>query len=80
MAIDEASELNYSPSEYHPYHGYDVHKGIKWANEHGYMPDERGHRDDAVKKFAHPTHPDRGTWNGDYFELSDLGMETPNYT
>lgn len=50
------------------------------ADSLGYLPDSRGHRDDRVKLLAHPSHPSRGTWNGDEFQLTDLGMQSPNYT
>lgn len=64
----------------HPSHNYDFTQSEEWADAHGYYPDERGHRDDRVKKPAHPTHPSRGQWNGfNEFRLSDLGMEDPNY-
>ena len=63
-----------------PSHHYDFTQSEEWANEHGYYPDVRGHRDDRVKKPTHPSHPSRGTWNGDKFELTDLGMQNPNYT
>lgn len=63
-----------------PSHHYDFTQSEEWANEHGYYPDARGHRDDRVKKPTHPSHPSRGTWNGDKFELTDLGMQNPNYT
>ena len=63
-----------------PAHKYDFTQSEEWANAHGYYPDARGHRDDRVKKLAHPSHPSRGTWIGDKFVLTDLGMETPNYT
>ena len=63
-----------------PEHHYDFTQSEEWANAHGYYPDERGHRDDRVKKPAHPTHPSRGKWNGpNEFQLTDLGMEDPNY-
>lgn len=43
------------------------------ANRLGYYPDERGHRDDRVKKPAHPTHPSRGKWNSfTEFELTKV--------
>lgn len=65
----------------HPKHNYDFTQSEEWANEHGYLPDKRGHRDDRVKKEAHPTHPNRGIWNGMYqFHLSDKGVEDVNYT
>jgi len=38
----------------------------EWADAHGYFPDARGHRDDRVKKPAHPTHPSRGTFKSLY--------------
>lgn len=63
-----------------PSHHYDFTQSEEWANAHGYYPDARGHRDDRVKKPAHPSHPSRGTWNGDKFELTDLGMQNSNYT
>lgn len=63
-----------------PEHRYDFTQSEEWANKHGYYPDERGHRDDAVKKPAHPTHPSRGKWNGlNEFQLTDRGMKDPNY-
>lgn len=65
-----------------PSHNYDFTMSEEWANQHGYYPDSRGHRDDRVKKPAHPTHPSRGTFNstGDRYELSERGIEDPNYT
>lgn len=43
-------------------------------------PDSRGHYDDAVKLPNHPSSPSRGTFNGRYFDLTDEGMQNPNYT
>lgn len=43
-------------------------------------PDARGHYDDSVKLPNHPSSPTRGTFNGQYFDLSDKGFEDPNYT
>ena len=64
-----------------PSHHYDFTIPEEEANRLGYYPDERGHRDDRVKKPAHPTHPSRGKWNSfEEFELTDKGMENPNYT
>lgn len=63
-----------------PSHNYDVTIPEEEANRLGYYPDARGHRDDRVKKLAHPTHPKRGNWNGDEFALTDFGMQNPNYT
>ena len=63
-----------------PSHHYNFTQSEEWANAHGYYPDARGHRDDRVKKPAHPSHPSRGTWNKDKFVLTDLGMQNPNYT
>lgn len=64
-----------------PSHHYDFTISEEEANRLGYYPDERGHRDDRVKKPAHPTHPSRGKWNSfEEFELTDKGMENPNYT
>lgn len=59
-----------------PSHHYDFTIPEEEANRLGYYPDERGHRDDRVKK---PTHPSRGKWNSfTEFELTDKGMENPN--
>lgn len=64
-----------------PSHNYDFTQSEEWANKHGYYPDSRGHRDDRVKKPAHPTHPSRGTFRSmNEFELSDIGIQDPNYT
>lgn len=64
-----------------PWHKYDFTQSEEWANAHGYFPDERGHRDDRVKKETHPTHPSRGSWKGNYqFHLTDKGIEDPNHT
>lgn len=64
-----------------PSHHYDFTQSEEWANSHGYYQDERGHRDDRVKKPAHPTHPSRGKWKSQYqFDLSEKGIENPNYT
>lgn len=63
-----------------PDHHYDFTQTEEWANAHGYYPDKRGHRDDRVKKPAHPTHPSRGKWNRlSEFQLTELGMKDPNY-
>lgn len=58
----------------------DYTQSEEWANAHGYYPDAKGHRDDRVKKPAHPSHPSRGTWQGDNFILTGKGFEDPNYT
>lgn len=64
-----------------PSHHYDVTIPEEEANRLGYYPNSRGHRDDRVKKPAHPTHPSRGNWHSfEEFELTDKGMESPNYT
>lgn len=63
-----------------PEHKYDFTQSEEWANAHGYFPDERGHRDDRVKKESHPTHPSRGSWKGiNQFHLTDKGMENVNH-
>lgn len=64
-----------------PAHNYDVAQSDEWVDAHGYYPDERGHRDDRVKKEAHPSHPSRGTFSshGRRFELSDKGIQDVNY-
>ena len=64
-----------------PSHHYNFTISEEEANRLGYYPDKRGHRDDRVKKSTHPTHPSRGKWNSlEEFELTDKGMENPNYT
>ena len=63
-----------------PVHHYDFTQSEEWANAHGYYPDARGHRDDRVKKPAHPSHPSRGIWDGDKFILTEVGIQNPNYT
>lgn len=64
-----------------PSHNYDFTISEEEADKLGYYPDERGHRDDRVKKPTHPTHPSRGKWKSfEEFELTDRGMENPNYT
>lgn len=64
-----------------PSHNYDFTISEEEANKLGYYPNERGHRDDRVKKSTHPTHPSRGKWNSfEEFRLTDKGMENPNYT
>ena len=64
-----------------PEHKYDFTQTEEWANAHGYLPDERGHRDDRVKKESHPTHPSRGSWKGmNQFHLTDKGMQDVNHT
>ena len=62
-----------------PSHNYDFTQSEEWADNHGYYPDSRGHRDDRVKKPAHPTHPSRGNWTGNVFNLTDKGVRDPNY-
>ncbi len=54
-----------------PEHHYDFTQSEEWANANGYYPDKRGHRDDRVKKPAHPSHPSRGTWEGNNFILTN---------
>lgn len=62
-----------------PSHHYDFTQSEEWANAHGYYPDSRNHRDDRVKKPAHPSSPSRGNWKSLYqFDLTS--MEDPNYT
>lgn len=64
-----------------PKHKYDFTQSEEWANAHGYFPDERGHRDDRVKKPSHPTHPSRGIWKSiNQFDLSDKGIQNVNHT
>lgn len=63
-----------------PSHLDDLTQSEEWANAHGYYPDAKGHRDDRVKKPAHPSHPSRGNWQGDNFILTEKGFEDPNYT
>ena len=62
-----------------PEHHYDFTQSEEWANAHGYYPDKRGHRDDRVKKPTHPSHPSRGTWEGNNFILTNKGLADPNY-
>ena len=62
-----------------PKHHYDFTQSEEWANAHGYYPDKRGHRDDRVKKPTHPSHPSRGTWEGNKFILTNKGLADPNY-
>lgn len=62
-----------------PDHNYNFAISEEEADALGYYPDERGHRDDRVKLPAHPSHPSKGTWQGDNFILTDKGMEDPNY-
>ena len=63
-----------------PSHNYDFTQSEEWADAHGYYPDNRGHRDDRVKKPSHPTHPSRGYFKSmNQFDLSDEGFEDPNY-
>lgn len=62
-----------------PEHHYDFAQSEEWANAHGYYPDKRGHRDDRVKKPAHPSHPSRGTWERNNFILTNKGLADPNY-
>ena len=52
----------------------------KLADDLGYKKDNRGHRSDKIKLMSHPSHPINGDWNGNIFELSDYGMQDPNYT
>ena len=65
-----------------PWHNYDFTQSEEWANANGYLLDERGHRDDRVKKETHPSHPSRGSWNksGTKFYLSEKGMQDTNHT
>jgi hypothetical protein len=64
-----------------PWHKYDFTQSEEWAEKHGYHKDERGHRDDRVKKPTHPTHPSRGTWKGmNQFHLTDKGIKDVNHT
>lgn len=82
-SLVDAIYKNFKGEEYlgEPSHHYDFTISEEEANRLGYYPDERGHRDDRVKKPAHPTHPSRGKWNSfEEFELTDRGMENPNYT
>ena len=82
-SLVDAIYKNSKKDEYlgEPSHHYDFTISEEEANRLGYYPDKRGHRDDRVKKPTHPTHPSRGKWNSlEEFELTDKGMENPNYT
>lgn len=82
-SLVDAIYKNSKKEEYlgEPSHHYDFTISEEEANRLGYYPDKRGHRDDRVKKSTHPTHPSRGKWNSlEEFELTDKGMENPNYT
>ena len=68
------------PQEASPKHNYDFTISEEEADKLGYFKDSRGHRDDRVKKVAHPSHPSRGRWDGNKFNLSTFGFKTPNYT
>ena len=50
------------------------------AERLGYFKDNRGHRDDRVKLPNHPTHPSRGTFVDDRYDLSDKGIKDVNHT
>lgn len=50
------------------------------ADRLGYIQDDRGHRDDRVKSIQHPSHPYRGTFENNTYELSEFGMNDPNYS
>lgn len=64
-----------------PWHKYDFTISNEEADKLGYFPDARGHRDDRVKKKAHPSHPSRGNWKSFYqYDLTDFGMNNPNHT
>lgn len=82
-SLVDAIYRNSKKEEYlgEPSHHYDLTISKEEADRLGYYPDERGHRDDKVKKPSHPTHPSRGKWNSfEEFELTDKGMDDPNYT
>ena len=82
-SLVDAIYRNSKKEEYlgEPSHHYDLTISKEEADRLGYYPDERGHRDDRVKKPSHPTHPSRGKWNSfEEFELTDKGMDDPNYT
>lgn len=59
---------------------YNYTHSTEWAEAHGYYPDERGHRSDAVKYPTHPTHPSKGEFIGNEYHFSEKGMEDPNHT
>lgn len=52
----------------------------EWADAHGYYPNSRGHRDDRVKKPAHPTYPGRGEFVGNEFHFTEAGLNDVNRT
>lgn len=64
-----------------PWHHYIFALPDVLADNLGYLPDEKGHRDDNVKLITHPSHPLRGEWKSPYqFDLTDFGMNIPNHT
>lgn len=65
-----------------PLHHYDVTISDQEADSLGYKKNYRNHRDDRVKKPAHPTYPNRGHWvNYDSdFSLSESGLDDSNHT
>lgn len=79
--IDSIYRLN--PKEQflgHPSHNYDFTISNEEADKLGYLPDQRGHRDDRVKKESHPSHPSRGKWNKEVFNLTNKGFKNSNFT
>lgn len=62
-----------------PKHNYDfINELIK-----KFKPNKIGHYSDNVKKDNHPTSPKRVKWDGDYLEITDYGLYSPdgvNYT
>lgn len=63
-----------------PNHNYDFAISEEEANKLGYFPDQRGHRDDRVKKESHPSHPSKGIWKKDIFNFTDKGFNNSNFT
>jgi hypothetical protein len=49
-----------------PWHHYIFALPDVLADNLGYLPDEKGHRDDNVKLITHPSHPLRGEWKSPY--------------
>lgn len=80
--LTETMYKNFSFEDYgEPWHHYKFTIPEQLADKLGYLPDERGHRDDRVKLITHPSSPYRGKWKSLYqFDLTDFGMNNPNHT
>lgn len=80
-SVGNYADAIYQNAEEEPYGDPSAHyNNVDEEKLRQMTPNARGHYDDSVKLPNHPSSPQRGVFNGQYFDLTDKGMEDPNYS